>query len=295
MKVCCQHRRVAFLVFLVTCAGIAEGLSAPIPQASRGESGDLPNVPAFGAPPVFSDGFEDADELADLFPRDGSRWTSSQVEPAGNSVELTSEQVHGGTQALKCYAQPYDGRNASKADIATETLTFVVGDEVWAEMWVYLVGGGSTLSVFLWDLEAPATCTTTFACPKKGIGRICNSPGRRLYLSGPQGDWLKSDMGKWCVGQPFTQAPGTEVALPTDEWVRIRAYLQLSEKSDGVMKVWQGDELVIDAVGITLPRYDAVYSRLQVGITANGNESFAHTMYLDDVTVWDASPAWGTE
>ena len=110
-------------------------------------------------------------------------------------------------------------------------------------MWVYLVGGGSTANVFLWDLEAPDTCTSAFACPREGTGRICNSAGRRPYLSGPTGSWVKSDLGKWCIPQDFQQIAGQELSLPADQWVRLRVYMRMSERSDGIMKVWQGDSL----------------------------------------------------
>lgn len=244
-----------------------------------------------GADPIFHDGFEDADQLADLFPADLSRWTAAQIEPLGNEIALSAEVVHGGLQSLRCLAQPYNGRDASKADIVRELLTFADGDEAWFELWIYLVGGGSPQDVFLWDLEAPDTCTSTFACPEEGNGRICNSPGRRLYLSGPFG-WIKSDLGKWCVGEDFEQDEGAEVPLPLDRWVRLRVFIRLSDADDGVMRVWQDDVLLLDAVGITLPRGDSIYSRLQVGLTANGNEQFPQTLYLDDVSIWAEPPAW---
>jgi len=210
-------------------------------------------------------------------------------------VELSSEQVRSGTRALKCSARPYDGHVASKADIGRSGLSFVGGDETWIELWLYIVGGHPLGSVFLLDLEAPGTCTSAGACPGKGAGDICTSPGRRLYLSGPSGDWLKSDLGKWCLGKDFYQPAGAGKSLPTDRWVRLRLHVRFSALTDGIMQVWQDDDLVIDARGMTLPRADAVCDRLQVGITANGNEEAATTLFLDDVTVWRMAPWWFQE
>jgi hypothetical protein len=247
---------------------------------------------AAGAAPIFFDGFENADSLKDLFPANGSRWSGLQREPRGNLVALSTEKVLAGAQALKMYAQRYNGSEASKADIFKSGLPFAAGDEVWTEIWVYVVGGGSPESLFLWDLEAPDTCTSAIACPRPGTGRICNSPGRRLYLIGDSSSWLKSDLGKWCIPQDFIQTPGQEIPLPLDQWVRLRVYMQLSAESDGVMKVWQNDALIINAQGITLPRQDSIYSRLQAGITANGNTRYSQAVYLDNVSVWDQNPAW---
>ena len=70
-----------------------------------------------------------------------------------NSIELTTEQLHSGVQALKFAGQPYDGGdNVSKTYIDRGGLPFANGDEVWTEMWVYIVGGTDTANLFLWDL-----------------------------------------------------------------------------------------------------------------------------------------------
>ncbi|NIA15900.1 MAG: hypothetical protein GWP08_17690 [Nitrospiraceae bacterium] len=256
---------------------------------------EILGVPSGGggpASPIFDDGFENADVFEDLFPLDGSRWFN-YIEDTGNTIDLEkTSPVHSGTQSLFCFALKYGGTNASKAMISKDDLTFANGDKVWTEQWVYLLGGTDTLSVFLWDLEAPATCTDAVSCPNEGAGTICNSPGRRLFLSGPTGEWLKSDMGKWCVGDEFFQTPGQELAFPKDQWVRLRVYMELSDTTSGVMKVWQNNDLVLDATGITLPRADSIFSRIQVGITANGNEVDDNTMWVDDVKIWDQDPQW---
>lgn len=281
------HRRGLQLLGLAVLAGLTSVATSRAQQVK-------PTTPAplLGAPPSFVDGFENAATLADLFPANFSRWTGMQQEPAGNTISLSTARVHSGTQSLKCFAQPYDGVHASKADIYNEILHFVNGQEVWTECWYFLEGGHATANVFLWDLEAPATCTSAIACPEAGNGRICNSPGRRLYLSGPDGRWLKSDMGKWCIGQNFEQDAGHEVNLPLDQWVRVRVYMRLLADNTGVMKVWQNDALLINEVGLTLPRADSIYERLQVGLTANGNETAAQTLYIDDVQIWNQPPGW---
>ncbi len=240
---------------------------------------DLPQT----ADPIFSDGFENADTLEELGPEDLSRWHGARMTVDGNRIELTTEVVHSGGQALKFVAKPKgEGGDVSKAYIERGGLPFANDDEVWTEMWVYIVGGTDTANLFLWDLEAPDTC----------ILLSCQSPGRRLFFSGPDGDWLNSDLGKWWRGKTFRQPQGAEISFPADRWVRVRVYMRLSPETDGIMKVWQDDDLVIDAVGRTLPNSGAVYERLQVGITANGNEHDANTLYLDDVTVWGRDPGW---
>ncbi|MFV1949864.1 MAG: putative glycoside hydrolase [Anaerolineales bacterium] len=232
--------------------------------------------------PLFQEDFENAAELIELFPQDGSRWHGLQQQPDANLITLTDEQYHTGSSAIKFAAQPYDGSQASKADIYLGGLVFENGDEVWTEMWVYLSGGTDSANLFLWDLEASKTC----------ILLSCQSPGRRLYFSGPNGDWLKSDLGKWHRGKDFHQTSGEEISFPKDRWVRLRVYLFLSPESNGVMRVWQDENLILDETGITLPKADAIYDRWQVGITANGNEMDEATLYLDEISIWDQNPGW---
>lgn len=219
---------------------------------------------------TFRDGFEDATALADLCPRDASRWHGFQQEPKDRpdlrTVDLTTEHVHSGRQALKCSAGAKVGGSLVKADVQLGGLHFTKGDEVWFSGWFFLEGGGDAKHVFLWDLEASG---------KYG------SPGRRVYLQ--EGECLASDL-KWWGAPTFRPAAGMRRPFPRDRWVRLKVYLLLSE-GDGVMRVWQDDELVLEGHGQTLPTAKAVYDRLQVGITANGNTESRHTLHVDDVVI----------
>ena len=233
----------------------------------------LPPAPA--EPPAavetfrFEDGFENADSLMDLICMD--RWHNVQIEPSTNRVEVTSEKVHSGTRALKLVAASGSG-GATKADIDRQLLTFKKGDEVYFSGWFYLVGGKDVSGIFLWDLEST---------------QYYNAPGRRLYIQG--GEYLASDLGKWLPEPPiFRQSSGKEVLFPKDRWCHVEIHLHLSEGSDGVMEVWQDGLKVIDGQGQTLPTAEAVYDRLQVGITANSNAS-AQTLYLDDIVLLEMS------
>lgn len=244
-----------------------------------------------GATPIFQDGFENATTFEDLFPPDRSRWTLAGLTVAGNTLELSQQYANTGTQSLRCYAEPYDGVTGSKAYVSITSLPFVDGDEAWFELWVRVQGPGSP-DLFLWDLEANATCSTIADCPEEGAGTLCLSPGRRLYLQNSNGTPIRSDLGKWCLGKTFAQDIHTAVPFPTDQWVRLRIFIGLSSQPEGYMQVWQDDNLILNHRGYTLPRSDSNYNSIQVGITANGGEISPATVYLDDVTIWDSPPAW---
>ncbi|VAX42548.1 hypothetical protein MNBD_PLANCTO03-784 [hydrothermal vent metagenome] len=242
--------------------------------------------------PIFADGFEDAETFLDLFPLDESRWSHFGITGEGNTLDLSQEQVRSGTQSLKCFAMPYDGVTASKAYIANGLFQFFEGDEAWFEAWFYVEGTAPPIDLFLWDLEAPDTCTSIEACPEEGDGSICSSPGRRLYLQQSTGTPVRSDLGKWCLGEDFRQIPGSETHFPTNQWVRLRVFIGLSSRDDGIMQVWQDDELILHNRGYTLPRADSIYNSLQVGNTANGGRLDPATLFLDDVTIWNTPPIW---
>ncbi|NIM99637.1 MAG: hypothetical protein GTO24_16665, partial [candidate division Zixibacteria bacterium] len=227
----------------------------------------------------FPDGFEDAETFEDLFPPDGSRWWNFTRDD-GNMVDLDRRIVHTGDQSLKCEAQP----GGTKADIIVGggggasfgRFPFGRGSEFFCEIWFYIVGRTDTENVFFLDIEDPDTCTGPLACPMEGSGRICKSPGRRLYLSGSgrgsPGDYISSDLGKWCEGENFFQDPDTAIPILKDRWVRIRVYMLVHDDPEiGRMKVWQDDDLVLDHIGQTLPRGDSILQRFEIGATANGN------------------------
>ena len=221
---------------------------------------------------VFRDDFEGVTKTEDLFPADRSRWSGVQCESGSgtkaNIVTLTSERSHSGRNALKCVAEPFDGKTASKADIERGGLRFVKGDHVWFKGWFWVAGGTDASLAFLWDLE-----TTS----------LRNSPGRRLFLQ--DGEVFASDLGKWWTGKSFRQNRGAEVKFPKDRWVEVKIHLLLSEGRDGRMEVWQDGVKVLDSTGKTLPRARTVYDRLQIGLTANGGRNSKQTLFVDDVVL----------
>lgn len=217
----------------------------------------------------FSDGFEGVGRFEDLFPQDGSRWHNIQNQPAENSLNLTADIVHSGEYALIASAAPYKNGNSSKADVVREGLGYKKGDDIYFSGWYFLRGSQSHTNLFLWDLEAPNAGQT--------------SPGRRIYLTGQ--NWIASDLGKSLDKEVFRQKRRGEISFPNNEWVNLKIHLYLSEGDDGIMKVWQNDVQVISGKGKTLPSLDAIYERLQVGITANGNEEFPQTVYVDDIEI----------
>lgn len=224
-------------------------------------------APAF----VFRDGFEGSSKIDDLVAKGAARWNSverqSSAGPTANSVSLTTERAHSGSNALKCVAAPFDGKKPSEADIERFGLRFVKGDDVWFSAWYWLEGSSEDSSVFLWDLESTG---------------LRNSPGRRLFLQ--NGEMVASDLGRWWSAKKF-RAMGGAPKFPKNRWVEVKVHLHLSDREDGRMQVWQDGVKVLDEWGKTLPRARTIYDRMQVGVTANAGRSATQTLFVDDVVL----------
>jgi hypothetical protein len=206
----------------------------------------------------FADGFEDG----------AGGWHGFPRAPDSNFVAVTTRRPRSGRKSLECRAVPFDGRRSSKADLFVGQLRFVKRDHVWFSGWYYLEGASGAGLVFLWDLEA---------------SRKYQSPGRRLYLQ--ENEALASDLGKWFRSLTFRQPRGAEIPFPHDRWVSLRVHLYLAEDATGRLELWQDGAKVLDGYGQTLPTTRAVYDRLQIGITANGNRNQAVTLFVDDIVL----------
>jgi hypothetical protein len=216
----------------------------------------------------FAEGFEGITSFPSLLPEDGSRWHGYQLQPEGNEAQVVFDRAHSGGNSLRFYAAPYDGVSASKADLELGGLQFQKGDDVWFSGWYFLEEASDSKNLFLWDLEET---------------RRWNSPGRRIYLSG--GEALTSDLGKWWGGEVFRQPVDHTVPFPKGAWVEVVLHLYLSEGEDGLLEAWQDGALVLSGRGQTLPTKESIYDRMQVGITANGNEGQAQVLIVDDIVL----------
>src|SRR3989344_4265034 len=203
-------------------------------------------------------------QFSDIFQKDLSRWHNIQKDD-NNIIVLDSQIVYSGKNSIKFVSGKSSG--ASKADIQREGFSFKKGDDIWTSVWFYIKGGTDTTDMFLLDFED----STAY-----------QKPGRRIFIQ--EGEFLASDLGK-VFPKPiiFRQEQGKEIKVPKDKWFKVKVHLFLDEK-EGIMEVWQDGVKIIDGKGTTLPSANAVFDRVQVGITANENKK-EQTLYLDDITI----------
>ena len=234
------------------------------------------------AAPVWEDDLENATRLVDLFPADGSRFTQLQVEQGG-ACALDHEIVRGGANSVKCVAP---GVGQPKADLGRQDATSEIpsqpapprfgqlaDQELWAEMWFYVLDAGSCEGLFLWDIEES----------------VANSAGLRVYCKTDPGsgvDYLKMNSE---FGNSFQPDPPF-IQLPFAQWVRVRVYVKFHVLV-GAVKIWIDDTLVLDATGRTARARRSIYDSIQWGITVNASGR-AQTVYVDDVSIRNRDPGW---
>jgi hypothetical protein len=73
----------------------------------------------------------------------------------------------------------------------------------------------------------------------------------------------------------------TPIKFPKNQWVHVKAHYTLDQK-EGTIQIWQDGKLIIDTVGKTIAANDLVYDRIEVGITANQQDTI---LYLDDFSI----------
>lgn len=237
---------------------------------------------------VFADGFE----TGLIPPWTGMQrvWPVAALPSPYNEVEQSRERVHSGDFALRTHAKwsraidPHPALSTvSKADIMHTELDFRPGDDEWFTAWFYLEDAPDAFGLLIADFEAP------------NAGDI--SPGLRLLTTRPDYlDGFPPPPGPaylYINAKGFGQSipPTHDVAFPIGEWVHIVVHLKLDTEL-GAVQVWQDGQLILDAHGPTIPNEDAVYTNLQVGLTANQGYH-DHTLFVDDVVVGRTAEAIG--
>jgi hypothetical protein len=235
---------------------------------------------------TFQEGFENANKIQDLIGPQYNWSSMTLLSPAApgvqdyvklrqqiidkgaafkdNSITLNTEIVHSGKKSLKFYAvKPSRKMAITKTTLDNELLFFKRGDRVTMTGWFYIAQG---TPFGLMDIES---------------NYINQGPGMRVLLSENLEPRIEL---KWAEKPTYRTARGSDARLPRGQWVKLSLHLYLSEKTDGQVRFSINDKVVIDQQGQTLPVADAVYNRLQLGITANPKNTTT-VLYVDDLSL----------
>lgn len=180
-------------------------------------------------------------------------------------VEPLQEAAHSGSLGLRCFCPPpTDSMICAKSSLATGLLHFRSGQPLWFQGWYRVVGS-----------RYPHTIAD-FEC-----SYASQSPGPRICLG--EDGYLEVELK--ALGKPrYQQDPANRIRFPKDHWVCVTAEFQL-ESNQGKTRVWQDDQLIIDAEGPNHPFPSAVLDRLEIGISAHSYGDQPAVLDVDDVRV----------
>ncbi len=178
-----------------------------------------------------------------------------------NRVEPSQTQAHTGKQSLMLYSvAPSWNMVTAKASMHTEAIHFEAGDDVWFSAWYYIEEG---LPFTIMDLES------TYLYKSSGIRIAVDDQGHPFVE-------LKA------FSKPsWRQSEENMIALPIGKWVNVKTHFTL-DQTDGLVELWIDGKKVVVGRGQTLPLQNAIYNKLEVGISATQQET---RMYVDDVKV----------
>ena len=246
---------------------------------------------------LFEDGFEtDKNSIDELFPLNGSRWsTTQQTNPsnATNEISITNSEFSEGQDALRILAYQSDTQ-LSKMDIEKSGLNIKSGDKVTITADFYVNGTESLENLLLIDLEC-CSCWDPSVGDNYGSENQC--PGVRLMMSGGN-DFLSIERGK-ISGTTMQQ---TDFAFPRNQWVSVKWEMTLSENENGLNRLVINGMEVINESAMNMPNAQifkdvfanqgieftlqepTFYERVQIGATANpiaGNVE----LFVDNVSI----------
>lgn len=175
-----------------------------------------------------------------------------------NRIDLASDPEDVANQVLKFSSvEPSDDMVTAKSSISTGLTFFEEGNDFWFEARFFLNGEYPTTIA---DFESPF---------------FEGNPGPRIIF---RGDKLAIENK---FGDKFTydQSNNSEVPFPKNEWVKVKVHFQYNT-DDGIIQLWQNDELIVDAVGRNIPLANWVQTNIEIGISAT---SEATVLFVDDV------------
>ena len=223
-------------------------------------------------------------------PINASSWGCLVVDKANN------QPVYSGTQSVRFEIRPGDCNAAtsfndcvndrSRWEIFQNRNTSTLGQIISYEYAIYIPAqtqiqptpksGGYPLTVLT---QINWQCVTRSQCPSIGT----DGYGALAFLKIDYTGTLSLQ-----THQDFTWIPNQVVTVdsnPYNKWIKLRYEIKSTDASDGYIRIYANDKLVINETRATLPISNA-FDTLRVGIY-NSNMSFAAQLWQTQVVYFD--------
>ena len=106
---------------------------------------------------------------------------------------------------------------------------------------------------------------------------VDEGPGLRIFVDEqfrPRIELKWADKPTWRAAQ--------DIVLPRNQWFSLELRATLDDGKKGAVRLLLNDRTIIKSRGQTLPFSEAVYDRLELGITAN-NKGADCVVFVDDL------------
>lgn len=230
-------------------------------------------VKNYNGPDSYADDFEYYNQTSDLIEPVDKNWSFTQLTMLENKILIDTNFSHTGKKSLKFTAIQSDNTEVSKCSLVKHNMRLSEYNTVRISAWYFISGNEKLNWIFLMDLEEQIA--------------IGAAPGIRIAL---ESNKLLVERKK-IKEKDVKQKPGEEIDFPRNQWVEIVLEINLSQKKNGSIKLWQNGQLILEAKNTrTLPKdflyfqqgTKAMFTSLEIGITANSNDGNA-SLWVDDV------------
>lgn len=210
------------------------------------------------------------------------------------SGDVTFDNTYANTGSQSAKFVMTAGSNGETGEINHTDVSSIDGTEGWGEMYVYFGSASDNASGLDWDWNQNDTGqadVTKFFRFNKFDG--ASSAGYSSIFVRTQNDSYEG------YAQGENESPSHnfyQSSVRFDEvskWYRVNFYVLWGDNSDGAMKIWIDDTLVVDQSGVTLlDGATRAWKRSLVWSFWNGGLAQNQTCWVDDITVTNEDPNW---
>lgn len=235
--------------------------------------------------PVFTCDFNGAAVIGDTT---ALGWDNPSQTAQGGTLALEAVVIpRVGTKSIKCTA-PALVTSPVRAALQKAAFAFDAYTEAWIEWYVYVASAASYQMLGLLDIEDVDNPNNL----KPGLS-LYMTADRKLHCALVRcGANTVLDQGA-AADTPVALRAAMDASMPVDQWVKMRAYIFFApDITNGRVKVWRNDVLIMDGALVTMPLGGYVTDRIQLGVT-NHEGAVQQVVYIADVNVWSADPGDG--
>ncbi len=176
-----------------------------------------------------------------------------------NRIELVQDPSNPSNQVIKfTNVAPSADMVTSKSSITSSLNFFKKGDDIWFQA-DYNIQSGMPYSIV--DFEN---------------SHFTESPGPRIVISNNQIELENK------FGDKKKYENNTNISIPTNQWFTLKVHLKLSNEDDGIIEVWQDENLLVSATGKNVFTANSIQNILEVGTSAS---SVNTVLLVDNITI----------